>query len=469
MPELLSRRSYANVANTNRRAKKALSPAATTALSVIAFAVALYYAYKTEISPIYSYQGLSYRPPDPVNLVLSGGIAVVAALCLPGTIKHPSHFILWVVFIVAALPAILISQYLTILNPDEATILGVHVASSLGLCRLAAANGPRRLITFSSNFLHEHFWLLVAVFSLGIYTVLVSFVGVHVRYLSFADVYDVRSEFGRSTLNLPIIGYLLPVQYNVLNPMLIAKGIYARRVVPFTFGVGGQILIYMTVGYKSVLLSTFGIFIAAWLLRKKDLSGARMLLAAALGTVGSVVIDKLLGSATITALFVRRFLVVPGVLTVAYVAIFRDLPKLNFSDSIFPFLTNPYEGGLDPTHLAGAIFVGNAETAANVSLFGHGFLSYGYLGMYIEAVALAVALWLVDDASAGLPTRVSSLVFLMPAVAISSASIFTAVLTHGLLAAVLLVALMPRTGWSHGERCRQKTRPSWRNRRPACL
>ena len=89
-----------------------------------------------------------------------------------------------------------------------------------------------------------------------------------------------------------------------------------------------------------------------------------------------------------------------GVLVVAYIQVFTDRPKTNFADSLLPFLENPYSG-LSPTHLVGQLFVGNAETSANVSLLGHGYLSFGYVGIYIEAAVLAVFLRVIDDACEG--------------------------------------------------------------------
>lgn len=419
-----------------------------TSASVIALSLALHYAYRTQISPTFSYQGLRYRPPDTWGLITSTLLAVVTANALPRRITKPSHFVLWVVFIVAALPAILITQYADILSRDDSLLLAFNVSGTLIVARIVAAGAPERLVPNLQGGLGRHFWLVVGVYSVLVYALLVAFVGVHFRFLSFTDVYDVRSEFGEATVGIPAIGYLLPLQYNVINPILILRGLYARRLPLLLIGAGGQALIYMTVGQKSVLLSTGAIFAFALLFRgKKPLSGARIMIATTLGTIGAIGIDKLTGSIMMTSLFVRRFLVVSGVLTAAYVAVFANKPKLDFSDSILPFLTDPYAGGLDPTHIVGAAFVGNAGTAANVSLFGHGYLSFGYIGMYVEGIVLAIVLWLVDDASRGLPVKIAALVFLMPAISISSASIFTTMLTHGLLGAVILAAMMPRTGW----------------------
>ena len=98
-----------------------------------------------------------------------------------------------------------------------------------------------------------------------------------------------------------------------------------------------------------------------------------VLIGVSLSSLAALAVDKLLGGITASSLLIRRFIVVPGALAAAYVAVFQNRPKTNFSDSVLPFLSNPYANGLSPTHLVGEIFVGNTETAANVSLLGHGY------------------------------------------------------------------------------------------------
>ena len=101
----------------------------------------------------------------------------------------------------------------------------------------------------------------------------------------------------------------------------------------------------------------------------------------------------------------------------------------------------------DRTYIVGLLYMGDPRTSANVSPFGHGYLSEGYLGIYIEALVLGLLLWAIDQASDGLSAQVQALMVVMPAIVVASASIFTALLTHGLLALVVALALCPRDGW----------------------
>jgi len=205
-------------------------------------------------------------------------------------------------------------------------------------------------------------------------------------------------------------------------------------------------MIYLLQPQKSVLLSVAALPALAWLLRKDpNIRGAKLLSGAVAIAMTTLMIDALTGSVSWTALFVRRLLILPGALTVGYVSVFRDRPKTNFADTINPWAESPYS--IAPSHLVGAEFTGRASTNANVNFFGHGYLSYGYLGMVVTSLILVALLWAIDSVSEGLPMRALALIWFMPTVALASASIFTAMVTHGVLAGLLFCALLPREGW----------------------
>jgi len=417
--------------------------AAKCVASTLLFATALYYSYRDAVSPAFSYAGLSYRPPVAGHYAVALVATIAVALVLPRAIARPSDFMQWILFATAGAPAILIPQYSAVLPQSEATKTGLSVAGSLILIRTIAALRPRSVMPRMRVSSHS-FWIALAAISTLIYSYLALYAGFRFSLLAFADVYDARSDFASAPI--PYIGYILPIQYNVINPVFITRGVYSRRALPFLFGAAGQVVIYMTTGRKAVLLSIAGLAVGAWLFKSsRRLTGHKILALAATAIAGSFLIDKLTGSLVWTALFVRRFIVIPGILTAAYVAVFQNRPKMLFSDSLFVWLDNPYP--VRAVYIVGAEFVGDAQTAANVSLFGDGYLNYGYIGMFVEAAILGMLLWFVDDAARGLPTPVTSLLFFMPTVALASGSIFTVMLTHGFAAAIIACGMLPKTGW----------------------
>ena len=161
-----------------------------------------------------------------------------------------------------------------------------------------------------------------------------------------------------------------------------------------------------------------------------------------------MLIDRLSRSVDgdLTSLIVRRFLVTPGLLTAGYVQVFDDIDKAQLAHSVLsPFFDYPY--AREPPFLVGAAFFDNPETHANANLMADGFANFGYLGMVAACLVCVALLWALDDAAEGLPLGFACLVVLMPALALADSGILTTMLTHGFLAAVVLLALAPRTGW----------------------
>ena len=186
----------------------------------------------------------------------------------------------------------------------------------------------------------------------------------------------------------------------------------------------------------------------AWMLRSSPhLRGSRLLIAGVWVASVSLVMDFLLRSYVWSSLFVRRFLIIPGALTVGYVSVFHDRPKTNFAE-VLPGVESPYAA---PSFIVGAEFTGDPTTNANVNLWGNGYLAYGYIGMALISLVFILVLWIADAVSEGLPIRVVILIWFKMTIVLSSASLFTAASTHGLAAGLILLAVLPRDGWGRAD------------------
>ncbi len=418
--------------------------------AILLYSTVLLLAYKYKVSPSFSYLGLTYRSPNPLGYAIALLAATLVAIILPRRIVRASDFLQWLMFLIAGAPSILLPQYIDELSVREATNLGLVVSACIVLTRVGASIKVSLGRLRPAPNLSRQAWFVMVGISFGVYGYLFATTGVPTEWVSLADPYDVRSDFIEASSGT-FIGYLLPLQSNIINPIIITRGFYTRKWSMFYLGFLGQVMIYLSQGQKGVLLLTFAMLGLAWLLRKDPrLTGPRLFMAGIAVVGSSLILDALTSSISWTSLFVRRFLIVPGALTVAYVSVFRDKPRTNFHE--LPFLGDSPYTTMAPSHIVGAEFIGNAAANANVNLWGHGYLSFGYVGMLVEAALLVLALWVADALTEGLPIRVVSLVLFKMSVVLSSASLFAASLTHGLAAGLVLLALLPRDGWGTGER-----------------
>lgn len=440
----------------------------TTIFWVALFGFLLQWVYVHKIAPLYAYEGLEYRTPLVGNYLVAMAATVALALSLPRRIRRPSDFIMWALFVFAVAPCLLVVQYNPVLSPEDATIFGLICGACFALIRAIVQAGLPNLSKYrepSRNPRGKYFWPVLSILSALNYLTLARTAGLHLQYLSFSDVYSVRSDYITAVGGLPLAGYLVPLQAQIINPLYMAVGVLARRRLMLAAGVLGEFVIYSSEGQKSTLFAIPGVLITAYAFRRRrELRGYRILSTVTIAVGMCTIADILLGSSAFTALFTRRSIVVPGILPAAYRALFENLPKTHYTEFL-PYVPNPYPDH-PPSNLVGQLFVGDAGTSANVSWLGHGFLSWGYGGMVIESLIIAALLLVTDAFAKGLPLGLTCSMFLMPAAALSSASAFTVILSDGYAVAVILMWRMPRDVWREGSNLNRSTAEDFIRARP---
>ncbi|WP_413452528.1 hypothetical protein AA0Y32_10305 [Georgenia phoenicis] len=417
-------------------------------MGAVAYALTVHWAYREMIAPTFGYRGSTYRTPATDLYFYAIAIAAVMALCLPRKVERPSSFVLWVLYIVAGAPSVLLGHYAGNLTPALAmeTSIGVGGAFvlTIALTRFFRIRRVPRWRPSSTTF-----WLLIGGFSVAVYAYLASTIGLQFQIVSLFDVYDVRDDYREGLAAAGGVGgYLISWQANVLNPVIIARGALQRRLLPILAGAFGQLLLFSASGYKTMVMSLPALLIAAWIFNRNPTPRARVFLwgAAAL-PLFTMAVDHLSNSITWTSLLVRRFLVTPGRITAEYVDFFDQHPKVHLSNSILsPFIEYPYQRGY--FRIIGEHVTGATNVSMNGNVFAHGYANAGWIGAFIAAVLLAVVLAAADYAAQGLPAAVPALVLLMPAITLSNSGLNTSLSSHGVALAVVVLALLPRDGWT---------------------
>lgn len=436
-----------------RPARKADTPTQNVALrtvflitAVVGIAEALRWAYINLIYPEYSYFSYALNPVAPFEYGIALCLVIACALALPNRLQRPSHTILWILYLVGALPTILVPHYAVRLSDSEALLLSLQASASMlaiSLVSIRMLPAPKALIRVRSDW---SFWGVLLVWTLAIYALLAIRLGLPTSLPSLDDVYGVRDDYRISLGGSPILGYLIPAQASVINPMFIAKGIYQRKPAWIIVGIIGQLAIFSYSGLKSVLFSTLALLVFYWILRSRRPKGIIVAYGVLAGALLSMVMDTLQSSTIWTSLSIRRFMIVPGMLSGAYVSVFSQADKAQWGYSFLSGLVH-YPYSEPPPYLVGRLYFGRPEMNANANYFADGYANWGFWGVLVEAAFIILLLWLVDAASIGLPNKFASLVFVVPAIAFANSSAFTTALTHGVLAGVFLCALVPRTGW----------------------
>ena len=117
----------------------ALRPLRIVLLSglILLYAYILETSYRDLIAPVFSYLGQTFRDPTLTGTMLSIFLVWALALIMPTRCIHPSDFVLWVLFLIAIAPSILIAQYADVLDVNRSLWLALLLAGVFALIVLA--------------------------------------------------------------------------------------------------------------------------------------------------------------------------------------------------------------------------------------------------------------------------------------------------------------------------------------------
>lgn len=418
-----------------------------TIAGALAYAGTLHWVFTTKVSPLFGYLGYTSREPVWQFYLVTLLMAILVALALPSRISRTSDFMLWLLFLMVIAPSMFVAQYSRIVSPGVGLTTSLAIGAA-ALLTIAIARSVRFRALPRINLSPTSFWLLIGAFSAVVYGYLTLTVGLQIRLVGILDVYDLRDEY-RSQLAAVggPLAYLVAWQGNVVNPAIVVWGVFRRRWAPVILGSFGQLLLFSATGFKTFMLSIPAVLVIQFLFRSRFTSnGSLYAWAAAAFSLCCVALDQVMNSITLTSLFVRRFLLTPGMLTAAYVRFFSENPKLYLSHSIaHGWMTYPYD--VPYTKAVGEYMTGRRGVSMNANVYADGFANAGWWGVGISAVLLGLLLALLDSASKGLPLAVCAGMVLMPSITLSNSALFTSIWSHGVGLVIVMLAVAPRSGW----------------------
>lgn len=418
-------------------------------VGALVYSLVLFWIYADRVSPGFAYIGYTYRtPPMPESIYVLTFVGIVAAV-MPQRVSRTSDFVLWVLFIVAIAPSMTVPMYHASLSDGQSLAVSATTGASFLATIIIARRAHLKLVPQISLSPHS-MAMAIGFISLAVYGYITLSTGLRIRLVGLLDVYSLREEY-RADIALSsggILGYLIPWQGYVINPLITVYGILSRRPVLVAVGLIGQLLLFSSTGLKSILLSGPALFLVLFIFRGNRRPTGSFLLWGAIAMTGVVVaVDWIRQSNLWSQILIRRFLLTPGMLMSVYVAFFTEQPKMYLSHSVLEsFIDNPYQGSY--TFAVGRTVTGRSDTAVNASAYADGFANAGLLGILIVGVVVGLVLALLDDAARDLPLSLTCAVLLLPSIALSNSAITTSLLTHGIGLCILMLALAPRHIWT---------------------
>lgn len=402
-------------------------------------------ADRTILAPLFGYQGLTYNAASASTQVSVLGLILLCTALTPVRYRQPSDGVLYTLLPLVVIPVLAVAATdVLFANVATDTILSVAGAYLLlAVCSMM----PRPRGNSSSHLTLRQPWTIAVLLSIASYGLMAATFGIQFRLLSFSDVDNVRAVFNEQASGP--LNYLLDWQANVINPLFIVYGIRSRRRLPLVAGIIGDFLIYTTTGYKSVLFSALAVIAIIFALHQRKSSTQQASTGVRLGFVFAAIvaisytIDRISHSIIWTSLFVRRMSLVAGVNTSYYFQYFSVEPKTHLAYGVIGAILGKTAVVSPPQQIAIAVYH-TTVGSPNANMWADAYANFGYIGIIFFTLILAGFLWLYDRAAENVDRRAAAVLITVPGLTLANSALFTCLLTHGMLLALLVITQWPR-------------------------
>lgn len=415
---------------------------------VLAYVACFQWMYVNYLFPFWDYFGFDYNPPGTTYMVLAWLLSVTPSFWIPLKLSRPSQFTYWILYIAVFIPSMFVPLYAGLTPPRE--ILDLMLVLFVGFA-LVGGSYLLPLIRFRfSGIPRGWFWKGF----LGLAGALTLWMGIvfrhHAQIVSFQDIYDVRNA-ANDVAEGSQVNYAFMLLTGAINPFLMGYGLFRKRPVLFLAGAAGQLLVYAIGGTKGSILSILFITAIALLFRVGRTAFALKIVFSSLAMLGLACLSYIAssydpGPLLTIGLFVvlMRTLSTGGLLTAQYFDFFQHNPLTYFSHikGVNWIHAYPYQYPLGEE--IGLAYAGSTDLDASAHFWAtDGIGGLGLPGILWMSIFCALVFWVLDSASQRHDPRFAALVTAYAAYNIANISLFTSLLSGGLVLLVVLLYLMP--------------------------
>lgn len=390
-------------------------------------------SYIYVISPKYAYSGF-YLEINQLKVLESYVLLFIFSLLLKHKINKPSEFFILFLFSMLVVP--ILSIYSLQDSPREflymvlLSFIVIIIASKITQIKLP-------IIRKGDKF--------AIVISLATGILLFSWIIMRggLSYLNFnlLKVYDFRRK--AAELIFPgNLAYIMTWFGKVINPLLIAFSLWKKNNKMMLATIGIQVLFFAITAHKAMLFYPVLIVFTS-IFGKKKYFGQMIPLGLAGVTVLSSIHYYITGNLILLSLFIRRVLFVTALNHYRYYDTFKELGFIYLSNKTwFPkIIEYPFE--LPIPQVISLIYNGHPNTWVNTGFLATGYINFGLVGMLIYSFIVGLIFRFIDYIAKNyLPSWLCIAIMIVPINSLISSDLFTALLTHGILLAMIMLWLM---------------------------
>lgn len=390
-------------------------------------------SYVYIISPNYAYAGL-YLEINHLKLMESYLLLFVFSLILKHRINKPSDFFILFLFSLLAVPILSLFSlqdksreflYMVLLS-----FLTIIIASKFPQIKVPILHNGRKAVIFIS--------VITCIF---LFSWIISHGGLSYLNFNILKVYDFRRTVAEMVFS-GRISYLMGWFGKVINPLMISFSLWKKNKMMIVLTIGMQVLFFAVTAHKSMLFYPVLIIFACIFGRKKYF-GQMIQIGLAGVTAVSSIIYLINNNIIPISYFVRRTLFVVADLHYKYYDTFNELGFIYFSDKSWSPNIVEYPFNLPIPLVISEIYTGAPISWANAGFLATGYMHFGLAGMLVYSFIVGMIFRFIDYiAKWCLPGWLCIAIMITPIFSLTNADLLTALVTHGILLAIMLLWLM---------------------------
>jgi len=407
--------------------------------------IILHYRY---VSLLLKQESIPYHEPVIYGLIISIVLNILIIILLPYKIYKISNAAVWLIYIMIYLPTLYLPHY--ILNIETNLIISYNLIITLGFLIIIIA---QYLPSISiSNLSTSHKWFTYSV-GLVIISILLFYIYKNIGNFSVINifhVYEQRDNYKELLqANGRIFAYISIWLYFLFVPITLSISCYfintKQYFIAVTFiiiSIVSAMSVFFLTGYKSAFFSIM--LVTAIILSFKT------------GVKGYAIIKYIIYIYLLSYIliiinfswpalhFIRRLFLAPGINASYYYDYFHIHQIYYLSHSFLSkWFLNEY--GVGPPFIIGKVYYNAPNMSANANFWADAFANFSYTGIIIYSILLSMIIWIADSISKKHSLRFALAAIGMSFYSLANSSLFTTILTYGLIFSIIFLWLFPPT------------------------
>lgn len=405
-----------------------------------ALTVALMLSHAAMDSQVFGFLGLRYVDPGLGWTLFSFATATVPGLWLPMRADRPSQVAYWILYCTVIVPTMFMPFRVLDVDPGRIAVFtslvllsfyGLSLATVLPLVKVKRPDWPP--VSFGT---------VAGAVLLGM-TLAVWYYGGFRMDLGLTEIYDRRRAAREIVGQQSFAAYLKGNVASSFQPYAFALGLALRSWWLIGASVFAGLVVFSLEGSKTSALVPFFLVAMLPLLTRYRPQFGMLFPAACVALVAAAYFTfeatRLFHVPTLTT---WRLFQVKGLLSSYYFEFFSTHQPTLLGDGILqPFVGRTYE--LATPRLIGDVYFGSDETNSNANIWASAFGDFGLVGIPLASLVAGVVFRILDSLSANRGFLVPAFMAAFIGMKWSDTAIDTAMLSHGVLATLIVLYLMP--------------------------